>query len=60
MGMSGKQPVRMALGLFEYLAMTFGPTNVFAVFQALINDILPEMLSQCVHVYLNYIFSLNF
>ncbi|KAL0167267.1 hypothetical protein M9458_039111, partial [Cirrhinus mrigala] len=40
-------------GHYEYLVMPFGLTNAPAVFQALINDILWDMLNQFVFVYLN-------
>lgn len=41
------------IGQCEYLAMAFGLTNAPAVFQALINDVLHDMLNQFVLVYLN-------
>ncbi|KAK3566671.1 hypothetical protein QTP86_002846 [Hemibagrus guttatus] len=40
-------------GHYEYLVMPFGLTNAPAVFQALINDILRDMLDQSVFVYLD-------
>ena len=36
------------LGHFEYLVMPFGLTNAPAVFQALVNDVLRDMLHQFV------------
>lgn len=41
------------LGLFKYLVMPFGLTNAPAVLQALINDVLRDMLNHFVLVYLN-------
>lgn len=40
-------------GKFEYLAMPFGLTNAPAIFQALVNDILQDMLNSFVFVYLD-------
>ena len=40
-------------GHYEYLVMPFGLTNAPAVFQALINDVLREMLNRSVFVYLD-------
>uniref|UniRef100_A0A674PJ94 Uncharacterized protein n=1 Tax=Takifugu rubripes TaxID=31033 RepID=A0A674PJ94_TAKRU len=40
-------------GHYEYLVMPFGLTNAPAVFQALINDILRDMLNKTVFVYLD-------
>ena len=49
------------LGHFECLVMPFGLTNAPAVFQALINDVLRDMLNRFVFVYLDdiFIFSRN-
>ena len=41
------------LGHFEYLVMPFGLTNAPAVFQALVNDVLRDLLNICVVVYLD-------
>ncbi|KAK7879248.1 hypothetical protein WMY93_033967 [Mugilogobius chulae] len=50
------------LGHFEYLVMPFGLTNAPAVFQALVNDVLRDMLNKFVFVYLDdiLVFSRNF
>ncbi len=40
-------------GHYEYQVMPFGLANAPAVFQALINDVLREMLNKCVFVYLD-------
>ncbi len=40
-------------GHYEYLLMPFGLTNARAVFHALINDVLRDMLNQYVFVYLD-------
>lgn len=41
------------LGHFEYPVMPFGLTNAPAVFQALINDVLRDMLNRFIFVYLD-------
>ena len=41
------------LGHFEYLVMPFGLTNAPAVFQAMVNDVLRDMLNRFVFVYLD-------
>ncbi len=40
-------------GHYEYLVMPFGLTNAPAVFQALVNDVLRDLLNTCVFVYLD-------
>lgn len=41
------------LGQFEYLVMLFGLTNILAVFQAIVNDILRDFINHFVFVYLD-------
>lgn len=41
------------LGHFEYLVMPFGLTNAPAVFQAMINDVLRDILDRFVFIYLD-------
>jgi len=40
-------------GHYEYLVMPFGLTNASAVFQALVNDVLRDMLNEFLFVYLD-------
>ncbi|KAL0170658.1 hypothetical protein M9458_035254, partial [Cirrhinus mrigala] len=40
-------------GHFEYLVMPFGLSNAPAVFQALVNDVLRDMIDQFIYVYLD-------
>ncbi len=49
-------------GHFEYLVMPFGLSNAPAVFQALVNDVLRDIVDQFIHVYLDdiLIFSSSF
>lgn len=42
-------------GHYEYLVMPFGLTNAPAVFQALINDVIRDMLNKYVFIYMNNI-----
>jgi hypothetical protein len=42
-----------ASGLYEYLVMLFGLINSPSVFQALVNNVLRDMLNQFVFGYLN-------
>lgn len=44
------------LGHFEYLAMLIVLTNAPAVFQALVNDLLRDMLDKIIFVYIDGIF----
>ncbi len=48
-------------GPFEYCVLPFGLSNAPAVFQALVNDVLRDMLDQLIYVYLDdiLIFSLS-
>lgn len=46
------------MGHFEYLVLPFGLSNAPAVFQALINDVLRDMINKFVFVYLDDILSL--
>eukprot|EP00063_Salmo_salar_P095574 XP_014070409.1 PREDICTED: RNA-directed DNA polymerase homolog [Salmo salar] len=48
-----KSAFNMASGHYEYLVMHFGLTNAPAVFQALVNDVLRDMLNRFVFVYLD-------
>ncbi len=40
-------------GHFEYRVLPFGLSNAPAVFQALVNDVLRDMLNQFIYVYLD-------
>ncbi len=51
--MSGKPLLIPPGGHFEYLVMPFGLSNSPAVFQALINDMLRDMVDQFIYVYLD-------
>ncbi|KAI3365894.1 hypothetical protein L3Q82_000868 [Scortum barcoo] len=51
--MSGRPPSTPPLGHFEYQVMPFGLTNAPAVFQAMINDVLRDMLNRFIFVYLD-------
>lgn len=44
-----------ATGHYEYLVMPFGLTNASALSQALVNDVLRDMLNRQVFIYLDYI-----
>ena len=48
-----KKAFNTPLGHFEYLVIPFGLNNAPAVFQALINDVLRDMLGRFVFVYLD-------
>ncbi|KAM9842568.1 cochlin [Aulostomus maculatus] len=52
-GMSGKTVFNTPTGYYEYLVMPFGLTNAPAVFQALVNDVLGDMLNHSIFVYLD-------
>lgn len=41
------------MGQFEYLVMPFGFSSASAVFQAMVNDVLRDMLNRFVLVYMN-------
>ncbi len=47
-------------GHFEYLVMPFGLSNSPAVFQALVNDVLRDMVDQFIYVYLDDIIDFFF
>lgn len=48
-----KTVLNTPLGHFEYLVMLFGLTNAPAVSQALVNDVLRDMLNRFVFVYID-------
>ena len=47
------------LGHFEYLVMPFGLTNAPAVFQALVNDVLRDVLNRFVFIWMTFSFFLS-
>lgn len=51
--MSGKTAFSTHLGHFKYLVMPFGLTNAPAVFQAIVNDVLRDLLNCVVFVYID-------
>eukprot|EP00063_Salmo_salar_P017759 XP_013992594.1 PREDICTED: RNA-directed DNA polymerase homolog [Salmo salar] len=48
-----KTAFNTASGHYEYMVMSFGLTNAPPVFQALVNDVLQDMLNRFAFVYLN-------
>lgn len=48
-----KTAVNTPMGHFEYLVMPFGLTDATTVFEALVNDVLHDMLNKYVFVYLD-------
>jgi hypothetical protein len=48
-----KTAFNMASGHYEYLVMPFGLNNAPAVFQALVNDILHNMLNRFMFIYID-------
>lgn len=48
-----KTAFKTPIGHFEYKVMPFGLTNAPAVFQALVNDVLQDMLNKFLFVYLD-------
>lgn len=52
-GTNGRIGFNTPNGHYEYLVMPFGLTNMPVVFQAMINNVLRDFLSQFVHVYLD-------
>jgi hypothetical protein len=54
-----KTAFNTASGYYEYLVTPFGLTNAPAVFQALVNNVLHNMLNRFVFVYLDNILVLS-
>ncbi len=52
-GMNGRPPLNTPRGHFEYLVMPFGLSNSPAVLQALVNDVMRDMVVQFIYVYLD-------
>lgn len=52
-------PFNTPLGHFVYLVMHFGLNDAPAVFRALVNDVLRDMLNKYVFVYLGDILSMS-
>ena len=48
-----KTAFKTPMGHWEYLVMPFGLTNAPSVFQALVNDVLRDMLNRFVFVYID-------
>lgn len=56
---SGRHHLKPLSGHYKYLVMPFDSTNASAVFQALINDVLSDMLNRYVFVYLNKVLTIS-
>lgn len=56
-----KMAFKTPMGNFEYLVMPFGPTNAPAIFQAVINNVIWDLIHDFVFAYLDdiLIFSHN-
>jgi hypothetical protein len=52
-GYEWKTTFNMASGHYEYLVMSFGLTNAPSVFQALLNDVLCDMLNRFIFTYID-------